>query len=611
MKSFFKMLFASCLGVFIAGFILFILCVASIAGIATISMGSKPTYVLEPKTVLKVDLTGVINDRVEENPFDFLLNETKALGLNDVISAIKKAKDNDKIAGIYLKAGMLQTGFASARQIRDALLSFKESGKFIVAYGDQYTQNSYYIASVASPIFLNPEGIFIFQGLGMSIQFEKGFYENIGIEWQVFKVGTFKSAVEPYIHDKMSDANKEQHSSILNDIWGTLLADISESRNILTDKLNQYADKCMTFADPKIIVANQLVDSLKYGDEVESYLKRLLDLTDDEDLEIASVNNLKAIPAGIEKIKKDKIAVLFAEGIITDNEKEQFFATGVITVKKYAEEIDNLKKDKDVKAVVFRVNSRGGSAFASEQIHHAVKALNEVKPVVVSMGDYAASGGYYIAAPASKIVAEPTTITGSIGIYGLIPSGASLAKKIGVTHDRVGTNKHSNFNNEAVGIPLLGGGLLPARPFNADESAMIRAYIERGYDTFLSRCADGRGKTKAEIDAIGQGRIWSGNQALSNGLIDELGGIDKAVEIAAGLAGVDQYSIEEYPLQKDFFTHLLEESVNNAEMRILDIFIGKEALERKQLLNVWRTFDIRQAVAPEIVQPAAPPLIKN
>lgn len=594
MKNFFTMLFASILGVLIAGFILFILSVSCITGIA--SMRTGPDFVLEPKTVLEIDLTGVINDRVEENPFDFLLNETKVYGLNDVVAAIKKAKENNKIEGIYLKAGALQTGFASARQIRKALLSFKESGKFIVAYGDRYTQNSYYAASVADRIYLNPEGIFTFQGLGMNIQFEKGFYEKSGIEWQVFKVGAFKSAVEPYVLDKMSDENKEQRVSILNDIWETLLADISESRNIPVRKLKRYADECMTFADPKIIAANQFVDGLKYKDEVEADLKKQLALTDDEDLKIARINNIKSAHSSIEKLSKDKIAVLFAEGAIINDEQALFFNSGTITAKKYMEEINNLKKDKDVKAVVFRVNSRGGSAFASEQIHHAVKALNEVKPVVVSMGDYAASGGYYISAPASKIVAEPTTITGSIGIFGLIPSGALLAEKIGTTYDQVATNKFSNFAHEMVSIPLLGTDLVFSRPFNAEESAIVQAYIERGYDTFLSRCAEGRGKTKAEIDSIGQGRIWSGNQALVNGLVDKLGGIDDAIEIAAQLAGIEKYSIVEYPKQKDFFTQLMEESMKTTETRIMEFFVGKEALKQKQMLNAWQTFDVRQAI---------------
>jgi protease-4 len=274
-----------------------------------------------------------------------------------------------------------------------------------------------------------------------------------------------------------------------------------------------------------------------------------------------------------------------------------------ITAKEYVEEINKLKDNENVKAVVFRFNSPGGSAFAAEQINHAIKALNEVKPVVVSMGDYAASGGYYISAPARKIIAQPTTLTGSIGIFGMLPVGAQLAKKIGTTYDHVATNKMSDFltQTQTVNLPLIGGVAL-ARPLNAQESTIFQASIERGYDTFLTRCADGRGKTKAEIDSIGQGRVWTGNQALSNGLVDELGGIDTAVKAAAELAGIENYSIGEYPAQKDFFTQLLEESLRNSEMRILEFFIGKEALQQKQMMKDWQTFDVRQAIMPEIVE---------
>jgi len=601
MKNFLKMLLASILGVLIAGIILSLLSMVIIAGIA--SMGSKSTFVLEKNTALEVDLTGIVNDRVEKDPFAFLFDNTKSYGLNDIIAAIKKAKENDKIKGIYLKAGSLQTGPATARQIRDELLSFKESGKFIVAYGDVYSQGSYYISSVADKIFMNPDGILDFRGLSANLQFEKGFYANAGIEWQVFKVGTFKSAVEPYILDKMSDPNRLQYTALLNDVWGTMLKGISESRHIPVEKLNQYADECMTFTDPKVVMANQFVDSLVYKADMESYFKAKLGLTKDDKLKTADVNDIKSVPASNAKLNKDKIAVLYAEGSIIDDEMSTIFTSGsTITAKQYVEELNKLKDDENIKAVVFRVNSRGGSAFASEQINHAVKALNEVKPVVVSMGDYAASGGYYISAPARKIVAEPTTLTGSIGIFGLFPTGAPLAKKMGLTYDHVSTNKMSDILSQTIQAPYIGMPIMLARPSNAVESALIQAHIERGYDTFLTRCADGRGKTKAEIDSIGQGRVWSGNQALSNGLVDELGGIDTAVKAAAKLAGIENYSIGEYPEQKDFITQLLEKSMKNSEMRILEIFIGKEAIQQKQMINAWQSFDIRQAIMPEIVE---------
>ena len=602
MKNFLKMLLASILGVLIVGIILFVLSIAMIAGIAS-SMENRSTFTLEKNTVLEVDLTGVINDRVERNPFAFLFDNTKAYGLNDIIAAIQKAKDNDKIEGIYLKAGSRGIGPATAQQIRDELLSFKKSGKFVVAYGDTYSQGSYYISSVADKIFMNPEGILDFRGLSVNIQFEKGFYEKAGVEWQVFKVGTFKSAVEPYILDKMSDANKTQNTSLLNDIWGTMLKGISESRKIPVEKLNQYADECMTFADPKVIMANQFIDSLAYKADMESYFKGKLGLKKDDDLKIADVNDISSIPASKAKLSKDRIAVLYAEGMIIPDEMNSIFTSGTaITAKKYVEEINKLRDDENVKAVVFRINSPGGSAFEAEQIHHAVEALNKVKPVVVSMGDLAASGGYYISAPARKIIAEPTTITGSIGIFGIFPTGAPLAKKMGTTYDHVGTNKMSDFGSQAIQIPYIGVPIMLARPFNASESTIIQAFIERGYDTFLTRCADGRGKTKAEIDSIGQGRVWSGNQALSNGLVDELGGIGTAIKTAAELAGIKDYSIGEYPEQKDFFTQLIEQSMRNSEMHILEIFIGKETLKEKQITKAWQTFDVRQAIMPIVVE---------
>jgi len=596
------MVFASALGAFIACIILSILSIIIFTGIAA-SIGSTSSYRLQKGSILKVNLNGVIDERDHTGPFDFLFkgSSIEMQGLNNMLSAIQKAKDNDNIKGIYLNSGsgLLITGFATLEPIRKALLDFKKSGKFVVAYGENFNQQAYYVCSVADQVFLNPQGILDFRGLATSIQFNKGIFDKWGIEMQVYKVGTYKSAVEPYIQDKMSDANREQTTAYLNDIWETLMTGVSEVRSISIEQLNHYADECMTFARPDTLVEYKLIDGLKYADEVDSYLKGLLDLKEDAKLKWVEVKDMKAVPENKAKGGKDKIALLYAEGVIASDEANNLFSGTNITAKEYVKEINKLKEDKNVKAVIFRVNSPGGSAFASEQIWHAVKELREVKPVVVSMGDYAASGGYYISCGANKIVSEPTTLTGSIGIFGLIPNGAQLAKKMGATYDGVATNKYANFGGGTLSIPLAGIGLLPARPLTNEEGAMVQAYIERGYDLFLSRCAEGRGKTKEEINTIGQGRVWTGNQALQLGLVDELGGIDVAIKSAAELAGTTNYSLDEYPVQKDFFTSLLESSSENMSEQMAKIFMGNEVYEQKRMMGAWSNYDYRQAILPE------------
>jgi protease-4 len=602
MKSFFKMMFASALGAFIASVVLFILSFIIFIGIAA-SIGSPSVYNLQKDSVLKLNLNAIISERANPSSLDFLLKTSSidTYGLNDILSAIKKAKDNEKIKGIYLSAGQTVTGYASVEPIRKALLDFKESGKFIIAYGENFNHRSYYVSSVADQIFMNPQGAMDFRGLAASIQFNKSILEKWGIETQVYKVGTYKSAVEPYIQDKMSDANREQVTAYLNDVWGTLLNGISESRQISVEQLNKYADECLMFAAPEAPVNYKLIDGLKYADEVEAFIKEKLELKESDKVKYAGVNDLKSVPESKKKISKDKIAVLYAEGEIVDDATPDFHSGDRITAKEYVKEINKLKDDKNVKAVVFRVNSPGGSGYASEQIWHAVKELREVKPVVVSMGTYAASGGYYIACGANKIISEPTTLTGSIGVFGIIPNGAQLAKKMGATYDGVSTNKHSNFADHILSIPLLGIGLLPARPLNSEEGAMIQTYVERFYDVFLSRVSEGRGKTKEEIDAIGQGRVWTGNQALKLGLVDELGGMDVALKTAAGLAEIADYSIDEYPVQKDFFLSLLEDSSESVSERMTKGFIGKETYMQKQMLNAWQNYDYRQAIMLDFI----------
>ena len=603
MKSFFKMLFASILGVIIGFTIIAVIGFVIFVGMAA-SMGSSPTYKPQKNTILKLNLNEnvTISEQDNSNPLDALFNPTgESYGLNDILSAIQKAGKNDNIKGIYLNIGYPSTDFTTMEPIRNALLEFKKSGKFIVAYGETFSQPTYYLSSVADKIFMNPTGLLDFSGLATSIQFNKGVFEKWGIEMQVYKVGTYKAAVEPYILDKMSDANREQVTSYLNDIWGTILSKISESRGISVEKLNQYANEFLGFTAPEKVVEYKLIDELKYPDEAEAYLKTLVGIKDKDKLNFAEVKNMLSVSDSGKKVNKEKIAVLYAEGSIVGDYEPGFLPGNYITAKEYVKELNKLKEDDNVKAVVFRVNSRGGSAFASEQIWHAVKELRAVKPIVVSMGAYAASGGYYISCEANKIISEPTTLTGSIGIFGVIPSGAQLAKKMGATFDGVSTNQFSDFGGGTLSIPLVGYGLLPARPLNNEEGAKIQAYIERGYDLFLSRCAEGRGKTKDAVNAIGQGRVWTGKQALGLGLVDSLGGINVAIEAAANLAGIEKYSISEYPVKKEFFMSLLENSFESVGERIWMGIIGKESYQQKQMLKAWQNYDYRQAVMPESI----------
>ena len=511
------------------------------------------------KFQFSLKLEGILSDRVEEeNPLLALLgdNSNPALGLEDILSSIKKAKENDKIKGIYINAGAFSASSASLKEIRDELLDFKESGKFIVSYGDVYTQGCYYLASVADKVILNPQGNIDLHGLSASPMFYKGLLEKVGIEMQIFKVGTFKSAVEPFMLDKMSDANREQVASYIGDMWSTITTEISGSRNISVEKLNQYTDSLVLFKDAKYTVQDGLADTLMYETGVKEYLKTLL--IDVKDVRLASVKDITTVPYVNENKSKDIIAVLYAEGSITDGS-----GTDGITSKRYVKEIEKLKDNDKVKAVVFRVNSPGGSAYASEQIWKAISDLKDKKPVVVSMGDYAASGGYYISCNASKIIAQPNTLTGSIGIFGMFPNVEGLTKKVGLTFDNVKTNKHADFGDLT-------------RPMRSDEKAILQNYIERGYDLFLTRCSDGRGISKDSLDMIAQGRVWTGNQALKIGLVDALGDIDTAIEEAAKLASLTDYSLNSFPKKIDFFESLLNTQKEELTTRAMKEYLGND-----------------------------------
>ena len=556
MKQFFKYTLATILGVILAGIIL----VAILFGIAGGIAGQKsaPTK-LKPNSVYELKLNGVLVERSEEDPFSIALaqamgnEDNLTIGLNDILSNIQKAKTDENIAGIYLNFGTLSAGYASMKEIRDALKDFKKSGKFVVAYADNYLQHEYYLASVADKIFLNPQGMLDWKGLASEITFYKNTLDKLGIEMQVVKVGTFKSAVEPYVNTKMSDANREQVTVYLNSIWNTLLSEVSDSRKIPFEKLNVYADEMLTFQPTEKAKQYALVDSLVYQDEIDFIVKGFLK---DSTANINYVGHeaMCKVPDA-SKYDRNKIAVLYAAGAI-DNGSDG------IKSKKLVKTINEIAKDNSVKAVVFRVNSPGGSAYGSEQIWHALSQLKQKKPLIVSMGDYAASGGYYISCIADSIVAQPNTITGSIGIFGLIPNIEGLDKKIGLTFDGVKTNKMS----DAISIN---------RPFRPEERDLMQNYVNRGYELFVKRCADGRKMSVEQIKAIAEGRVWTGKDAMEIGLVDKLGTINDAISMAVKKAKLTSYQIKEFPKIETFSEKLLKELSGGTETRIEKLKLGE------------------------------------
>ena len=507
-------------------------------------MMSTPKTKLEENTIYRIDLKGTLVEQAgEENPFDALFAEmygqsTTTVGLNDLLSNIALAKDNDKVLGIYLKGGMLSAGPASAKAIRDALLDFKQSGKFVIAYADSYTQTNYYIASVADKIFFNPVGTLMWDGLTAQKEYYTRLFEKIGIEMQILKVGTFKSAVEPYFRTSMSEADRKQTEQYLGGIWSEMKTAVGQSRQIAAEQLHAYADECMSLQPQEKYLAYNFVDSLVYIQEMDSILRTYAGTKDYKQLSNSKMTNVERT----EIEATDKVAVLYADGAISDEGAE-----GIVE-SKMLKTIKKIYKDDDVKAVVFRVNSPGGSADASEQIWHAMKMLQDKGiPVVVSMGDYAASGGYYISCNADYIYAEPTTLTGSIGIFGTVPNINKLREKVGLDIDGVSTNKHSALNVNAI-----------YRGMNPQETALMQNMVERGYDLFTRRCADGRGMTQDAIKKIGEGRVWLGKDALEIGLVDELGNINDAVKKAVELAELGEYVLVDYPEKTDPFEEMLK-----------------------------------------------------
>lgn len=561
MKQFFKTVFASTLGVLIALGIVMMASFFFLIGIAASAGSSSSEYKPKDNSVFKLSLNGEIVEQANENPFAELMGEESTqLALPKIIKAIRKAKDNEQIKGIYLEAGNLSSLYASAETVRRELEDFKSSGKFIVSYGDNYTQNAYYICSVADSIFLNPLGTVGLTGLLSQGLFYTGLAEKLGIEHYIFKVGTYKSAVEPFFLKKFSDANKEQLISYLGSIWGNMTSTIEKNRKISSEELTRYLNEGLALGQATNAIEYKLVDALCYRYEAENCVKKLAGQDLKDKLVAAGVDKVASIPVK-EKECDDEIALLYAEGEILDSESPMSNVS-VIT-EELAGKLRKLQQDDDVKAVVLRVNSPGGSAYVSEQIWKAVVDLKAEKPIVVSMGDVAASGGYYISCAANKIFAERTTLTGSIGVFGVVRNLTGTFEKIGLSTDVVKTNKYADLGDLS-------------RPMREDEKALIQRSVEQTYDLFLTRCADGRGTTKAAIDSIGQGRVWAGEQALERGLVDQLGGLDDAIKEAAALADLTEYSIKEAEGTKDFFTKFMEKQMEEMKVSIVKSVIGEE-----------------------------------
>ena len=546
MKNFLKYVLATVTGIVLVFVVMGILSVISLVGLAA---SSASTVNVEENSVFTLSLNGAMEERSQEDPFAlFTDNDMSSIGLNDAIEAIKKAKDNEDIKGIYLEAGLFMADTpASLHALREALLDFKKSGKFIVAYGDHYTQSTYYVCSVADKIYLNPQGMVDWHGLASTPYFLKDMLAKFGVKVQLAKVGKYKSAPEMLTADKMSDPNREQVSAYINGIWKVMLSDVSKSRKISVDSLNAYADRFFALSDQNDLVKTKMVDKLLYTDEVKGEIRKLLKIDQDATINQLTLEDMKDVKG--KKQEGEEIAVYYAVGDIVDVEGGSVARNEQSIVgNKVSKDLRKLMDDDNVKAVVLRVNSPGGSAYASEQIWRAVTQLKTKKPVVVSMGGYAASGGYYISCAANYIYSEPTTITGSIGIFGMFPDFSGLlTEKLGVKFDEVKTNKHAAFGTMA-------------RPFNEEELAMLDKYINRGYELFRKRVADGRHQKVEAIEEVAQGRVWLGTDALPIKLVDAIGSLDDAVAKAAKLAKLDEYHTEAYPAQASWFESILEKT---------------------------------------------------
>ena len=585
MKDFIKNVLATMVGMF--GFFIVMGVIGMMSIIGMIASGNAAQNV-EKNSVFVLNLSGTISEQGSENPLSMFTGDNSLnSGLNDILSSIKKAKANDDIKGIYIEAGALAANYATLQEIRNALDDFRKSGKWIVAYGDFYTQGAYYVASVADKVYINPKGIVDWHGIGAQTMFYKDFMAKFGVKWEVVKVGTFKSATETFTEEKMSDANRLQTKTFIDGTWRNVCDAVSKSRGISVDSLNSYADSYLALQATETLVKAKMVDGMMYGDQVKDAVKKMMKLEKDDDIAQLTLNDMLNVKD--EKVEGSEIAVYYAEGDIVQDPKAatMFGNNNYIASRKVCKDLEDLMNDDDVKAVVVRINSGGGDAYASEQMWHQMSELRKVKPVVVSMGDYAASGAYYMSAPASWIVAQPNTLTGSIGIFAVIPDLSELVTtKLGVRFDEVKTNRNSTFGN------------LMARPFNAEEKAMLQASVNRGYSLFRQRVADGRRLPVESVEKIAQGRVWLATDALNIKLVDQLGGIDDAVKKAAELAKLKDYYTSDYPAAASWMDNLLNSMSSSGTY--LDEQLRQTLGDFYQPFTMLRSIDKREAIQARI-----------
>lgn len=550
MKDFIKNVGATIVGIFLFGIIIGIFGVMSLVGMVASGQATKN---VKENSVLVLKLQGDLQEQAQDDVLGQLTGNTfNTLGMDAISSAIKKAKANKDIKGIYLETGILSADVAQLQELRDQLVDFKKSGKWIVAYSDNYTQGCYYLATAADKVYINPEGSINWHGIGSQPMFVKDLLAKFGVKMQVIKVGKYKSATEMFTEEKMSDANREQTQRYIQSLWDNMCKAVSKSRNISVAKLNDLADNGVFVANGKMLLAEKMVDGVKYADEMKAEVKKLLKLDADKKISQLSIADMATVKEEGND-GDDEIAVYYAYGDIVDSPAagSLFSNSHAIVGNDVCKDLEELANDDDVKAVVIRINSGGGSAYASEQMWHQIDLLKKKKPVVISMGGMAASGGYYMSCNANYIFAEPTTLTGSIGIFGVIPNFSDLAtNKLGLKFDEVKTNRNALFGSQA-------------RMMNEEELTFLQGAITRGYHLFRQRVADGRKMTVDQVEQIAQGHVFTGEDALKIKLVDELGGLDKAVAKAAALAKTKSYYTQGYPAPLDFFDQLLQESTDN------------------------------------------------